>query len=1080
MKKIYITIISIAIITFFGIKINDSVLAKSEKTINDEKFIIQVLNNDNTEVDLSDVKIEVYNANPVYNNGELLYYTHELCNIYTNINNEIIIDRPSELLLLKIDLDTLPEGYGVKQTQIFVTTEIRKSVFYINEIADLSLYQDEDNQFNVKFMNVEKERIYAPYQIVSENQDVEATNIQVKNQSITYEVAIEEKTTMGLDINHSFLCGNITQVKSALSLPVQELNGDVEKPTYYQTSYSNVSYVFSPNRKFKIYYDVEKMIKDNIEDVAHVVEDVQNYFCDENQWGFQVPKTSDSFGYYEIIIEYDDIVSQNYDFSIGGYAQQVGECSYIVMNYNFMEYNTQDFKSNCFEYIFAHEYFHSIQFNTMKGIYINEHWYYESMANFASCCYINQKSINNKDEYGNMQENVYAWGQMYRDLKAYWQNTTTSIDDYESVHRREYETFCFWLYIYDQFGLQCIKDIMSSYCNEKEKFEILDRVLHNYQTSADELFRQYCIAMSFMDDQFLEIIDEYKNSWDRKENEKNEIIENLYYSNKLKEMEITLPYYSSYYQHFETKNWSDCNLFLTFNIDNYDPIVLAQCYQNKDGELIRNEIVPNGQLITIVKNNKSDDVDNRIVFMVENYKKASQKVKIRYSVTYEHIMQDIEENQPVNMKEHLHWSSGRNDVSYRFIPKESGVYTFSFQIIKNGIKKQDITPSFIKILNKYLEPMKKYDGDLAELDASNVINSHQIVVSLQAGESYYVSLKGYNWLQNYNTIELYVTKNLETILVDDVNINEYIQYETNVCEKMYKLDNKHVGYYHFQIHMDENQDASNMVVVLLSMYNDTIRVQYETKLNQSCFAEFEMALNQNATYYIGYYGANKNTIMDFSMHRVVEKEDVLYTDLNENVTVGSEVRLNQGVYRGTNITSGYTRVLYTWNQDDSRLNYYWYSLDEEKAKVSAYGTVTAMPVTEVSQVKIIAVSKFNVKEIRSITLTIFPDTTSGIKEVQLTTDERISGPICGTEVSQNGGSPKEITIHSGFTRLICFKKNHPTDSIQDFIWTSSDDSIATVSSYGTILAKDKKGTVIIAGVYKYNSNFVAMIEIKVI
>lgn len=927
-------------------------------------------------------------------------------------------------------------------------------------------------------MNSKNESIYAPYTIESVNQDLEEINVQIKNKAIIYEATIEENSTTYGDVGQKFLCGNMMQTMPISSLSMQEFDSDTETPTYYQPSYENIAYVFSPNHKFKIYYDIEGMIKSNIEDVANVVEDIQNYFCDSDQWGFEIPKTNDSFEYYEIIIEHNDIINQIYNSTVGGAARQIGDGSYIVMNYNYIRYQTHDFEFNDFEFILAHEYFHSIEFNTMKGIYINEHWYLESLANFASCCYINQKSKNNKDEYGNIQENVNAGSQMIASLKQYWQTTTDSIDEWGSNSGREYDTFCFWLYIYDQLGIQCIKDMMSLHCFEKEKFEILDKVLQSYQTSTDEIFRQYCIAMLYVHDQFSEIIDEYKSEWDRTNQEENDTVEKLYYSNQLGENTVSLPYYSSYYRHFETKNWSDFNLFLTFNISDYEPIVLATYYQNKDDEVIRNEIVPSGQFITIVQNN--ENIDNRIVFMVENYKKTSQKVEIRYSVTYEHIMQDIEENQPVNIKEHLHWSSGRHDVSYRFIPEESGMYTFSFQILKNGVEKKDLPSEIIKILNKYMENIKKYNGDLAEVEASNAINSREIVVYLQKGDPYYVSLKGYNWLSNFDNIELKVTKNLQTILIDDVHINEYVQYETNVCEKMYELDNKHVGYYRFQINVAENQDTSKLVVVILSMYNDAIHVRYEKKLNESSFAEFEMTLNQNTTYYIGYYGAKKGTIMDFSMHRVVTKEVSLFTDLNQNVTVGSEVMLNQGAYQGTNITSGYTRALYTWSQGDSRLNYYWYSLDEEKAKVSAYGTVTAMPVTEVSEVKIIAVYKFNPKEVRSIILTIYPDTTGKVKEVQLTTDERMSGPTSGTEVSQNGGSPKEFTIHSGFTRLICFEKNHPTDSIQDFIWTSSDNSIATVSSYGTILAKDKKGTVTITGVYKYNPNFIATMEIEVV
>ena len=68
----------------------------------------------------------------------------------------------------------------------------------------------------------------------------------------------------------------------------------------------------------------------------------------------------------------------------------------------------------------------------------------------------------------------------------------------------------------------------------------------------------------------------------------------------------------------------------------------------------------------------------------------------------------------------------------------------------------------------------------------------------------------------------------------------------------------------------------------------------------------------------------------------------------------------------------------------------------------------------------------------------------------------------------------------GYKWLICFEYNSPTDSIQDFVWTSSDNDIATVSAYGTITAKNKTGVVTITGVYKYNSKFIATIIINLV
>lgn len=100
MKKICISVIVTMILSFFIISTNNLTKAKNEDTNSDEKIVVEILDVDKTEVNTSNIKVEVYNANPVYDNGQLLYYTHELCSIYTNTDNGIIIDRPSELVLV--------------------------------------------------------------------------------------------------------------------------------------------------------------------------------------------------------------------------------------------------------------------------------------------------------------------------------------------------------------------------------------------------------------------------------------------------------------------------------------------------------------------------------------------------------------------------------------------------------------------------------------------------------------------------------------------------------------------------------------------------------------------------------------------------------------------------------------------------------------------------------------------------------------------------------------------------------------------------------------------------------------------
>lgn len=71
----------------------------------------------------------------------------------------------------------------------------------------------------------------------------------------------------------------------------------------------------------------------------------------------------------------------------------------------------------------------------------------------------------------------------------------------------------------------------------------------------------------------------------------------------------------------------------------------------------------------------------------------------------------------------------------------------------------------------------------------------------------------------------------------------------------------------------------------------------------------------------------------------------------------------------------------------------------------------------------------------------------------------------GTEVTQNGGKRGDTTMSVGYTRCIYLGPTAPSQSRLDYTFTSSDESIATVSVYGTVEAKGV-GTVEIKCVHK--------------
>lgn len=85
----------------------------------------------------------------------------------------------------------------------------------------------------------------------------------------------------------------------------------------------------------------------------------------------------------------------------------------------------------------------------------------------------------------------------------------------------------------------------------------------------------------------------------------------------------------------------------------------------------------------------------------------------------------------------------------------------------------------------------------------------------------------------------------------------------------------------------------------------------------------------------------------------------------------------------------------------------------------------------------------------------------------------------GTEVTQNGGKRGDTTMSVGYTRCLYLGGDAPSQSRLDYTFTSSDESIATVSAYGTVEAK-AAGTVVITCVNKKNPNLVSKVILTVL
>lgn len=177
---------------------------------------------------------------------------------------------------------------------------------------------------------------------------------------------------------------------------------------------------------------------------------------------------------------------------------------------------------------------------------------------------------------------------------------------------------------------------------------------------------------------------------------------------------------------------------------------------------------------------------------------------------------------------------------------------------------------------------------------------------------------------------------------------------------------------------------------------------------------------------------------------------------------------------------GYTRIAYlsSSSPSDSRLSYDWSSSNIGIAEVTKYGTILAKRPGTVS---IKASLKTDSSQYGIITITIDYDYYGDEQYIEVTTDMR-ENILNGTEVTINNGSPGGLTIHSGYSRALCFKTPNIYPSIDNFRWTTTNSDILTVDKYGYIHAKNISvtTTVTVNGVCKYNSKIKIVLTITIL
>lgn len=244
----------------------------------------------------------------------------------------------------------------------------------------------------------------------------------------------------------------------------------------------------------------------------------------------------------------------------------------------------------------------------------------------------------------------------------------------------------------------------------------------------------------------------------------------------------------------------------------------------------------------------------------------------------------------------------------------------------------------------------------------------------------------------------------------------------------------------------------------------------EIEINSNYTGEISIL---SGTYHIGYYSLNENANISISVKRKITQygSSHLVPDPDRWTECGSQINLMESninimnrSYKQTYITEGFTRVIYldSYAPSTSRLDYNWYSSNEDVATVTKYGTVLAKSVSQNQTVKIMAVYKNDPSKVYIKTFTILND------------DKTYESDPIDIALTMTAHSLK-------YTQIDLSGVNVPINILQYYSWSCVSDDVS-VNPWGEINAQESAigKTVEIIGIYQFNPRIKIKIMVTIV
>lgn len=244
------------------------------------------------------------------------------------------------------------------------------------------------------------------------------------------------------------------------------------------------------------------------------------------------------------------------------------------------------------------------------------------------------------------------------------------------------------------------------------------------------------------------------------------------------------------------------------------------------------------------------------------------------------------------------------------------------------------------------------------------------------------------------------------------------------------------------------------------------------EINQNSLSPVFTLILDPGTYYVGYENNENNNLISVAFRRIVDYESnmngILVADpYYEGYELGSEVNFNNGLCNNFTITEGFTRNVYLMVEDRtndpmSRLDYDWYTSNDQVATVTKYGTVLGLPVENDTSVIIYAILKEDPSVVYYQEFIILNDLSDELIEIEC-------------ELSYS------FSEENGIYKLNLNNSNSPFPMIIYYNWNVVNNGveIVTLNNWG-IVTSTGKTEVLVVGTYNLNQRVKLIIFLSII